>query len=80
METVLGLRFLVGLLVALTGLAVVGGVGMWSMARCRPVPAPADEGRDRMVARAEATAIAIRLERAQDVGGLGRHDERRCAF
>ena len=74
METMFGLVAILG------GLALVGWVGVWSAARSRPVPAPLDDGRAFRVGRNDAAMIAVALERADGLTGLGRHDERRCGF
>jgi len=80
METVLGLRFVLGLLVVLGGLGLVGCVAAWSAARVRPLPARVNErAGSSSPSRAAATVIAVALER-EGAGGLGRHDERRCGF
>jgi hypothetical protein len=78
MQTVLDLRFVVGLLVVLGGLGLVGCVAAWS--GVRPLPArPNEPDRSGSPARTAATVIAVALQR-EGAGGLGRHDERRCGF
>jgi hypothetical protein len=79
METVLGLRFVLGLLVVGGGLALVACVAAWSGARVRPLPARLTERTGSWPSRTAATVIAVALER-EGAGGLGRHDERRCGF
>jgi hypothetical protein len=80
METVPSVPMIVGLLVVLAGLALVGWAGAWSAAQRRPVPVRLDEGGGLRAAHGEAATIAIALERAEGLAGVGRHDERRCGF
>jgi hypothetical protein len=80
METVAALPVILGaLLVVLGGLALVGWVGVWS-GRGRPAPVRLDEGGSHQATHSAAATVALGLERAEGVAGLGRHDERRCAF
>jgi hypothetical protein len=80
METVLGLAVIAGLLAILSGLVLVGSVGGWLAGRGRPVPARVQQGGGSSGQVGAAAMIAIGLERAEGVAGLGRHDERRCGF
>jgi len=80
MVPVLALQLVVGLLVVLGGLALVGWVALRPAARGRALPARAEDGRPAPPGRGRAAVIAVALERAEGLSGLGRHDERRCAY
>jgi hypothetical protein len=80
MESVLPVQLVVGLLVVLGGLALVGWVGLRSAARHGAVPARVEDGRLAPAGQDWAAVLAVGLERAEGLAGLGRHDERRCAY